>query len=478
MADAQEFLKDFPLLKMKMNGKQIAYLDNGATTQKPEQIIKAICGYYGGCNANPHRGAYALSVKATEIYENARARTAKFINAARPEEIIFTKNATEALNLVAYSYGLHNVKAGDEIVISITEHHSNLVPWQFVAKTTGATLKYIYLEKDGNLSDEDIETKITEKTKIVAVTQVSNVLGLKNDVKKIVKKAHSVGAVAVVDGSQSVAHMKVDVRDLDCDFFAFSGHKMLSPMGIGVLYGKYDILDAMPPFLRGGDMIEYVEEQDTTYAELPAKFEAGTQNVGGAAGLTAAIDYLETITFDRIEAIEKDLVDYALPQLREQPYIELYGCARQQAGHHRLQRQGRPPARCGEHPRQLRRRSPRRPSLRAAAAPLSWSERELPRQLLSLQHARGHRPLDRCTQEGKGGPRLWRLKTSTQSSSASPAAIRRTSVICRMRRARSRATIRAAAMRSRWNSRSRTASSRMLPSRASAVPSHRPRRTS
>ena len=326
MADAQEFLKDFPLLKMKMNGKQIAYLDNGATTQKPEQIIKAICGYYGGCNANPHRGAYALSVKATEIYENARARTAKFINAARPEEIIFTKNATEALNLIAYSYGLHNVKAGDEIVISITEHHSNLVPWQFVAKTTGATLKYIYLEKDGNLSDEDIETKITEKTKIVAVTQVSNVLGLKNDVKKIVKKAHSVGAVAVVDGSQSVAHMKVDVRDLDCDFFAFSGHKMLSPMGIGVLYGKYDILDAMPPFLRGGDMIEYVEEQDTTYAELPAKFEAGTQNVGGAAGLTAAIDYLEGIGFDRIEAIEKDLVDYALPQLRELPFIELYGC--------------------------------------------------------------------------------------------------------------------------------------------------------
>ena len=224
MADAQEFLKDFPLLKMKMNGKQIAYLDNGATTQKPEQIIQAICGYYGGCNANPHRGAYALSVKATEIYENARVRTAKFINAARPEEIIFTKNATEALNLVAYSYGLSNVKAGDEIVITITEHHSNLVPWQFVAKTTGATRKYSYLEKDGNLSEEDIETKITEKTKIVAVTQVSNVLGLKNAVKKLVKKAHSVGAVAVVDGSQSVAHMKVDVRDIDCDFFAFSGH--------------------------------------------------------------------------------------------------------------------------------------------------------------------------------------------------------------------------------------------------------------
>ena len=330
MADAQDFLKDFPLLNREINGRKIAYLDNGATTQKPEQMIQSICGYYGGCNANPHRGAYALSVKATDIYENARKRTAQFIRAKRPEEIIFTKNATEALNLVAYSYGLSNVQAGDEIVISVSEHHSNLVPWQFVARSRGAVLKYIYLEADGNLSQEDIETKITEKTKIVAVTQVSNVLGLKNDVKSIVKKAHSVGAVAVVDGSQSVAHMAVDVTDLDADFFAFSGHKMLSPMGIGVLYGKYELLDAMPPFLMGGDMIEYVQEQETTWAEVPSKFEAGTQNVGGAAGLTAAIDYLEKITFDRIEAIEKELVDYALPQLQELPYVELYGCDSQQ----------------------------------------------------------------------------------------------------------------------------------------------------
>lgn len=326
MSEQQDFLKDFPLLNREVNGKRIAYLDNGATTQKPEQMIQSICGYYGGCNANPHRGAYALSVKATDIYENARKRTAEFINAARPEEIIFTKNATEALNLVAYSYGLNNVTAGDEIVISISEHHSNLVPWQFVAQAKGATLKYIYLGADGNLSDEDIATKITERTKIVAVAQVSNVLGLKNDVQKIVAKAHSVGAVAVVDGSQSVAHMAVDVQAIGADFFAFSGHKMLSPMGIGVLYGRYELLDAMPPFLMGGDMIEYVEEQTTTWAELPAKFEAGTQNVGGAAGLTAAIDYLEKITFDRIEAIERDLVDYALPQLRELDYIELYGC--------------------------------------------------------------------------------------------------------------------------------------------------------
>ena len=324
--DSVEFRKDFPILNRKMNGQPLVYLDNGATTQKPEHVVQALCGYYGGCNANPHRGAYELSVKATKIYEQARARVQRFINAARPEEIIFTKNATEALNLVAYSYGLNFVEPGDEIVISVAEHHSNLVPWQRVARQRGATLKYIYLEKDGNLSEDDIETKITEKTKIVAVTHVSNVLGLVNDVRRISDKAHGVGAVCVVDGAQSTAHMQVDVQQLGADFFAFSGHKLLSPMGIGVLYGRKELLETMPPFLMGGDMIEYVEEQDTTFAELPAKFEAGTQNVGGAAGLTAAIDYLEQFTFARIEQIEKELLDYALPRLRELPFIELYGC--------------------------------------------------------------------------------------------------------------------------------------------------------
>ena len=324
--DTKDFRRDFPLLAHKMNDKPLVYLDNGATTQKPESVIQAMCGYYGGCNANPHRGAYALSVQATDIYENARLRTQKFIHAAKPNEIIFTKNATEALNLVAYSYGLSMIQAGDEIVITIAEHHSNLVPWQQVARAKGAVLRYIYLEEDGNLSQKDIEEKITPKTKIVAVTQVSNVLGLVNPVADIARRAHSVGAVCVVDGSQSVAHMAVDVQAIDADFFAFSGHKLLSPMGIGVLYGREKLLDAMPPFLTGGDMIEYVEEQSTTFAELPAKFEAGTQNVGGAAGLTAAIDYLEKFTFGRIERIEKELVDYALPQLRELPYIELYGC--------------------------------------------------------------------------------------------------------------------------------------------------------
>ncbi|MGP1366264.1 MAG: cysteine desulfurase [Schwartzia sp. (in: firmicutes)] len=326
MRDAEAFRRDFPLLKQDMNGRPIVYLDNGATTQKPESMIQAMCGYYGGCNANPHRGAYALSIKATEVYETARERVRRFIHAPKTEEIIFTKNATEALNLVAYSYGRTTLHPGDEILLTIAEHHSNLVPWQQAAKATGAKLNYIYLEPDGNLSQKDIEEKITPRTKVVAVAHVSNVLGLINPVKDIADRAHSVGAVVVVDGAQSVAHMAVDVQALGADFFAFSGHKMLSPMGIGVLYGRRELLSAMPPFLTGGDMIEYVEEQETTFAELPAKFEAGTQNVGGAAGLTAAIDYLESVGFERIEAIEQELLAYALPRLRALPYVELYGC--------------------------------------------------------------------------------------------------------------------------------------------------------
>lgn len=326
MRDPQEFRRDFPLLNQTMNGRPIVYLDNGATTQKPESMIQAMCGYYGGCNANPHRGAYALSIEATDIYENTRERVRRFINAPKAEEIIFTKNATEALNLVAYSYGRTKLGPGDEILLTIAEHHSNLVPWQEAAKATGAKLNYIYLEPDGNLSRKDIETKITPRTKVVAVTHVSNVLGLVNPVRDIADRAHNAGAVVVVDGAQSVAHMAVDVQALGADFFAFSGHKMLSPMGIGVLYGRRELLSAMPPFLTGGDMIEYVSEQETTFAELPAKFEAGTQNVGGAAGLTAAIDYLEKLGFDRIAAIEQELLDYALPQLKALPYVELYGC--------------------------------------------------------------------------------------------------------------------------------------------------------
>ncbi len=321
----KNFLNDFPILRSRMNGHPIAYLDNSATTQKPESVVRSICGYYGGCNANPHRGVYELSVKATKIYEEARRKVADFLNAT-PQEIIFTKNATESLNLVAYSYGLTNLRGGDEILITIAEHHSNLVPWQRVAKATGAKLNYIYLAADGNLSADDIANKLTQRTKILAVTQISNVLGLVNDIKALAARAHEVGAVIVVDGAQSVPHIPVDVRDLDADFLAFSGHKMLSPMGIGVLYGKRELLEAMPPFLSGGDMIEYVEEQATTYAELPQKFEAGTQNVGGAAGLSAAIDYLRGVGFDTIERIEGDLTTFAVAELKRLPYVELYGC--------------------------------------------------------------------------------------------------------------------------------------------------------
>ena len=322
----KNFLFDFPILNLKMNGHRMAYLDNSATTQKPESVVRAICGYYGGCNANPHRGVYELSVKATKAYEDSRSKVQKFINAKTPAEIIFTKNATESLNLVAYSYGLENVNAGDEILITISEHHSNLVTWQMVAKAKGATLNYIYLDDDGNLSEKDIAAKLTRRTKILAVTQISNVLGLKNDIKTLAAKAHEVGAVIVADGAQSVPHIPVDVQDLDVDFLAFSAHKMLGPMGIGILYGREKILDAMKPFLSGGDMIEYVEEQTTTFAELPNKFEAGTQNVGGAAGFSAAIDYINALGFDEIERIEKSLTQYAITELKKIPYVELYGC--------------------------------------------------------------------------------------------------------------------------------------------------------
>lgn len=326
MNNTVNFKADFPLLGKPMGSNPLVYLDNGATTQKPREVIKAITEYYESFNANPHRGAYELSIKATDIYENARSKTQKFINAKYSHEIIFTKNATESLNLVAYSYGLSHVGAGDEVLIAISEHHSNLVPWQYVCQMKGATLKYIYLEADHNLSQRDIEEKITKKTKVVAVAQVSNVLGLINPVKEIIARAHEAGAVVVVDGSQSVPHMAVDVQDMDADFFVFSGHKMLSPMGIGVLYGKEALLNDMPPFLMGGDMIDYVEEQHTDYAPLPAKFEAGTQNVGGAAGLSAAIDYLNRVGFEYIEKQEKELTEYAISRMKTLDYIELYGC--------------------------------------------------------------------------------------------------------------------------------------------------------
>ena len=318
--DVNEIRKDFPIFK----NRDIVYLDSGATTQKPQYVIDKVSEYYETCNANPHRGAYVLSIEATALYEETRAKVAKFINAKSAEEIIFSKNASESLNLVAYSYGLDNLKQGDEVVLSIMEHHSNLVPWQMVTKKTGSTLKYMYIDDKFELTREEIESKITDKTKIVAITHVSNVLGTINDIKHIIKYAHKKGAKVLVDASQSIPHMKIDVRDLDADFLVFSGHKMLAPLGIGVLYGKKEILNKMTPFLMGGDMIEYVYEQDTTFAPLPNKFEAGTQNVGGVVGLGAAIDYLNKIGYDEIERVEKEVVNYALDELSKLDFLTLY----------------------------------------------------------------------------------------------------------------------------------------------------------
>ena len=314
------FKDEFPILQER----KISYLDSGATTQKPQCVINAIDSYYKECNANPHRGAYSLSIEATEKYESTREKIAKFINARNREEIIFSKNATESLNLIAYSYGLDNLKKDDEVVLSIMEHHSNLVPWQYVTKKTNSKLKFMYINKEYELSKEEIESKITDKTKVVGITHVSNVLGTINNVKEIIKYAHKKGAIVIVDASQSIPHMKIDVQDLDADFLVFSGHKMFAPLGIGVLYGKKELLNKMTPFLMGGDMIEYVYEQNTTFAPLPNKFEAGTQNVEGVIGLGAAIDYIEKIGYKEIQNVEAAITKYAVNELSKLDFLELY----------------------------------------------------------------------------------------------------------------------------------------------------------
>ncbi|MBR1540873.1 MAG: cysteine desulfurase [Clostridia bacterium] len=311
---------DFPILK----NREISYLDSGATAQKPKEVIEALENFYENFNANPHRGAYSLSMEATEMYEDTRTKIARFINSKHREEIIFSKNASESLNLLAYSYGLENLKEGDEICISIMEHHSNLVPWQKVAAKTGAKLVYLYMNDNFEIPEEEWKTKITENTKIVGITHVSNVLGTINSVEEIIKYAHKKGAITIVDSSQSIPHMRIDVQALDTDFLVFSGHKMMAPLGIGVLYGKRELLNEMTPFLMGGDMIEYVYEQNTTFAPLPNKFEAGTQNVEGVIGLGAAIDYIEKIGYDKIQELEKEVVDYAIQELSKLDYLDLY----------------------------------------------------------------------------------------------------------------------------------------------------------
>ncbi|MDU2559137.1 MULTISPECIES: cysteine desulfurase [Anaerococcus] len=324
MIDVEKIRADFPYLDSEKVGKEVIYLDTGATSQKPAYVIDAVDEYYRYSNANPHRGAHFLSWKATEAYEETREVVKDFIGARKSSEIVFTRSTTEALNLLAYSYGLNNLKKDDEILITILDHHANLVPWQMVAKKTGAKLVYAYLNDDYGLDYDDLKSKINEKTKIVSVTGASNVTGELIDSKLITKWAHEVGAISIVDGAQLIPHVKTDVEDIDCDFLAFSGHKMFSPMGIGVLYGKYELLDKLEPFNYGGDMIEYVYEQESTFQEPPIKFEAGTPNVGGVLGLKAAIEYVEKIGMDEIFAYEHELTSYAYDLIKDIPNIKIF----------------------------------------------------------------------------------------------------------------------------------------------------------
>lgn len=316
--------QDFPILQQMIHGKPLVYLDSAATSQKPESVIRALDAYYRVTNANIHRGIYQLAEQATEEYEAARKRAQKFINAKSWREIVWTRNATEALNLVAYAYGRANVHAGDEIVISLLEHHSNIVPWQLLAQEKGATLKYIPVDAQGQLALDDLENIITEKTKIVAVTMMSNVTGAIPPLDTIISRAHSVGAIAVIDAAQGAPHLPLDVRALDADFLAFSGHKMLGPF-IGVLYGKRALLEAMPPFLGGGDMIRQVHLQESSWNDLPHKFEAGTPAIAEAIAFGAALDYLNALGMANVRAHETELTQYALNRLQAVPTLRVLG---------------------------------------------------------------------------------------------------------------------------------------------------------
>ena len=321
----QDIRRQFPILHQEVNGHPLVYLDSAATSQKPLAVIEALDKYYREYNSNVHRGVHTLGTRATDGYEGARDKVKKFINAKHREEIIFTRGTTTALNLVASSYARANLKEGDEIVITYMEHHSNNIPWQQVARTTGATLKYIPLQQDGTITIEDAEATITENTKIVSIMQVSNVLGTINPIKEITEIAHRKGAIMVVDGAQSTPHMKVDVQDLDCDFFALSGHKMGAPTGIGALYGKKSLLDKMEPIEFGGEMIDFVGLQESTWKELPWKFEGGTPIIAGAIGLGAAIDFLQEVGLENIAAHEHKLAHYAMERMSEIEGITIYG---------------------------------------------------------------------------------------------------------------------------------------------------------
>ena len=323
--DVNKIRQDFPILAEQVNGKDLIYLDTSATSQSPRQVIDAMNDYYETYNSNVHRGVHTLGTKATDAYEKARMKVRSFINAQRFEEIIYTRGTTAAINLVARSFGDIVVEDGDEIVVTEMEHHANIVPWQQLAKRKNAKLVFIPMEEDGTITLDSVKSVMSDKTKIVAITHVSNVLGTINDIKEIAKITHEHGAYIAVDGAQAVPHMAVDVQDLDVDFYSFSGHKMLGPTGIGILYGKADLLDKMEPIEYGGDMIDYVYKTDATWTDLPVKFEAGTPMIAEAVGLHAAIDYLEELGLDNIHDYEQTLVGYAYDKMSEIEGIEIYG---------------------------------------------------------------------------------------------------------------------------------------------------------
>ena len=322
--DVEAIRNDFSILKQETDPSLI-YLDSAATSQTPDPVIEAMDAYYRTYNSNIHRGIYRISEEATAKYEEARQRIGRFINARRSSQIIFTRNTTESINLVAYSWGSANLREGDEILVTVMEHHSNLLPWQLLSQRTGAKMRFIEVTDEGVLQLDGLETLLTERTKLVAITHVSNVLGTINPVKELTAAAHAIGAKVLIDGAQSVPHFDVDVRELDCDFLAFSGHKMCGPTGIGILYGKSDLLEEMPPFLGGGSMIRSVQRESSTYADVPAKFEAGTPAIAEAIGLAAAVDYLNQVGLEAIFVHEQELLEYAHQKLAEIEGITIYG---------------------------------------------------------------------------------------------------------------------------------------------------------
>ncbi|PKB66207.1 MAG: cysteine sulfinate desulfinase [SAR202 cluster bacterium Io17-Chloro-G4] len=330
--DVAKIKDDFPILKQTVNGKPLVYLDNAATSQKPQSVIDALVDYYSADNSNVHRGVHTLSQRATDHYEEARSKIRRFINADDDRELIFVRGTTEAINLVAQTFGRENIREGDEIIISAMEHHSNIVPWQILCQEQGATLKIAPIDDSGELLLDDFENLLNPKTKLVSLVHVSNALGSIIPAKRVIEMAHAHGVPVLLDGAQAVAHCRVDVQDLDCDFYAFSGHKLYGPTGIGILYGKADLLEAMPPYQGGGEMIRSVTFEKTLYNVLPHKFEAGTPNIAGSIGLGAAVDYVNELGIERIGAYEKQLLEYGTELLSQISSVQLIGTAQDKSG--------------------------------------------------------------------------------------------------------------------------------------------------